>query len=122
LQLHVQANHLHFIWAHGLLLWRQMRNQVFQDDVRERKREEGEDIRDLHRYPIDNSLPAICSSCFFLSQMRNLPNLINFDFQACFWNDGLLLISESSSFWKQATTNKIGLMHKREDTTFNYIK
>ena len=31
--------------AHGLL-WRQMRNQ---DDVRERKEQEGKDIGDLHR-------------------------------------------------------------------------
>ena len=37
------------IWAHGLLLWRQMKNQVFQDDVSERKGEEGKDIVDLHR-------------------------------------------------------------------------
>jgi len=27
--------------AYGLLLWKQTRNQVFQDDVRERKEEEG---------------------------------------------------------------------------------
>ena len=35
--------------AYGLLLWRQTRNQVFQDDGRERKEEEGKDIGDLHR-------------------------------------------------------------------------
>ena len=70
--------------VHGLLLWRQTRNQVFQDDVREGKREEGKDIRDLHRYPIDNSLSAIFSSSSSICQTRNLPNLNNFDSQACF--------------------------------------
>jgi len=35
--------------AHGLLLWRQIRNQVFQDDVSERKGEERKGIGDLHR-------------------------------------------------------------------------
>jgi hypothetical protein len=35
--------------AYGLLLWRETRNQVFQDDIREKKEEEGKDIGDLHR-------------------------------------------------------------------------
>jgi hypothetical protein len=48
--------------AHGLLLWRQTRNQVFQDDIRERKGEEGKDIGDLHRCPIDNPPAAESSS------------------------------------------------------------
>jgi hypothetical protein len=38
-----------YFWAYGLLLWRPMRIQVFQDDIRERKREEGKNIGDLHR-------------------------------------------------------------------------
>ena len=42
-----------------------------------------------------------------LGRMRNLPNLINFDFRALFWKDGWLLKTETSSFWKQATTNSI---------------
>ena len=40
-----------------------------------------------------------------ISQMRKLPNLINFNFQACFGN--ACSLSESSSFWKQATANSI---------------
>ena|SRR5882762_8983496 len=93
--------------ARGLLLWRQTRNQVFQDDIRKRKEEGGKDIVDLHRCPKHNFLAAVCSSSFLLSQMRNLPNLINFDFKFCFGNDGLLLIMVSSSLWKQATANDI---------------
>jgi hypothetical protein len=30
--------------AYGLLLWRETRNQVFQDDIREKKEEVGKDI------------------------------------------------------------------------------
>jgi hypothetical protein len=44
---------------------------------------------------------------FFLGRMHNFSNLINFDFLALFWKDGLLLKTETSSFWKQATTNSI---------------
>ena len=61
--------------ARGLLLWRQTRIQVFQDDVRERKKEKGKDIRDLHRCPIHKFLAPVCSSSFFHGQMRNLPKL-----------------------------------------------
>ena len=86
--------------AHGLLLWRWMRNQVFQDDVKERKGEEEEDIGDLHRCLIDNSLAPKSSSSLQCAICRTW-------FPGLFWNDGLLLRTKSSSLWKQATTNEI---------------
>ena len=52
--------------AHSLLLWRETRIQVFQDDVRERKEEGGKDIVDLHRSLIHNFLAPVCSPSFFL--------------------------------------------------------
>jgi hypothetical protein len=48
-----------------------------------------------------------CCRKLFLAAMRDLPNSIQLDFQGQFWNDGLLLRTESSSLWKQATTNEI---------------
>src|SRR6266542_2177512 len=54
-----------------------MRNQVFQDDVRDGKCEEGKDIGDLHRCPINN-FPAAESSSSPQARFAEL------DFQACF--------------------------------------
>ena len=87
-----------FFLAHGLLLWRQSKNQVFQDDVRERKREEGKDIRDLHRCQYTIFLlpsPAESSS---LVKIGNLPNLINFDFRASFGMMACFLLWTTSPF------------------------
>ena len=50
--------------AHGLLLWRQSKIQVFQDDVREKKEKKGR-ILDLHRCQYTIFLlpsPSECSS------------------------------------------------------------
>ena len=58
---------------------------------------------------MSNTQFSCCHLLFqlFLDRMHNFPNLINFDFLALFWKDGLLLKTETSSFWKQATTNSI---------------
>ena len=77
--------------------------KLFQDDIRERKEEEGKDIGDLHRCPIYNFFAAVCSS----SSSSVKCAICRTRFPGLFWNDGLLLIMESSSLWKQATTNEI---------------
>jgi hypothetical protein len=55
---------------------------------------------------MSNTQFSCCDLLFqlFLGQMRNLPKLINFDFQACF---GRVACSLKRSFWKQATANSI---------------
>jgi len=40
----ISTNSWMFYQAHGLLLWRRMRNQVYQDDIGERKGEKEKDI------------------------------------------------------------------------------
>ena len=72
-----------------------MRNQVFQDDIRERKGEDGKDIGDLHRCPIDNSLAAESPSSAQCAMCAEI------DFQACFGrmaDNGLLLKTEAAPF------------------------
>ena len=46
-------------------------SKVFQDDVRERKEGGKKDIVDLHRSLIQNFFATVCSSSFFLGQMRD---------------------------------------------------
>ena len=70
--------------------------KFFQDDVRERKREEGKDIRDLYRCPIHNFLAAIFSSSPSSVKFTICRILINFDFKACFGR------MASSLKWKAA--------------------
>ena len=68
-----------------------MKNQVFQDDVRERKREEGKDIRDLHRCPREKIFAAICS---FSSNAQ----FAELDFQACFGRMACYLLWKTTPF------------------------
>ena len=84
--------------AHGLLLWRQSKNQVFQDDVREKKREEGKDIRDLHRCQYTIFLPPSPAESSSLVKIGNLPNLIDLDFRACFGMMACFLLWKTSPF------------------------
>ena len=64
-----------------------MRNQVFQDEIKEKKEEEGKDIGDLHRWPIDNFLAAESSSSLQFAICRTW-------FLGQFWNNGPLLRTE----------------------------